>query len=127
MDDLLLLKQADSGSFMLSFLVTSLPDKGMVMVMEDKTECYQPVRMLPLREAAVYSSGSSFSTELVRPSDLHEDSEDKDCTLTVVLTLPSPAEAEHLPPPDHCQIYQSGHHQTCLHLQVCLHTEAPEE
>ena len=41
MDDLLLLKQADSGSFMLSFLVTSLPDKGMVMVMEEQD------RMLP--------------------------------------------------------------------------------
>ena len=54
-EDLRRRMQAGTGSFMLSFFVTSLPE-----------------RTLPRLLAAVYSSGSSFSTELVRPSSLHQ-------------------------------------------------------
>lgn len=61
-EDFLLLRQADSGSFILSFLVTNFPER---------TE--------PRLLATSNMSGSIFSTELVKPSDLQFNKEINNC------------------------------------------------
>ena len=63
-----LLRQADRGSFILSFLVTNLPvkeeagERGCCLMLPDST--------LPLRLATLNISGSRLSTGLARPRDL---------------------------------------------------------
>ena len=77
-EDFLLLRQADRGSFILSFFVTNFP-AGKYETIRAPAQLSLPERTLPRLRATSNISGSIFSTELVRPSDLQFNKQMKNC------------------------------------------------